>query len=231
MNAGTTNHEFLKTNLEWLSKATNWAKFSATASLGVIHKVSSVTQSGFFGMLLAKNLLLSDFFSFFFSVAQGHLSQSMNVLQPYLPQQGVTSTAGYQEGGALYGLGLIHANHGKDIIGYLSENLKATQNEIIQHGACLGLGVAAMATDSDGACFDRLLICFLLCGEWGTKMASGFFFRLPWVLTFALLLGTRCFSRVRGSQGNSFHGQCRCRRGGGSLDGSSEAWNAFGQSD
>lgn len=25
-------------NLEWISKATNWSKFSAVASLGVIHK-------------------------------------------------------------------------------------------------------------------------------------------------------------------------------------------------
>jgi hypothetical protein len=25
--------------LEWLARATNWAKFTATASLGVIHKV------------------------------------------------------------------------------------------------------------------------------------------------------------------------------------------------
>lgn len=27
-------------NLEWLARATNWAKFTATASLGVIHKVN-----------------------------------------------------------------------------------------------------------------------------------------------------------------------------------------------
>lgn len=27
-------------NLEWLARATNWAKFTATASLGVIHKVT-----------------------------------------------------------------------------------------------------------------------------------------------------------------------------------------------
>lgn len=28
-----------RNNLEWLGRATNWAKFTATASLGVIHKV------------------------------------------------------------------------------------------------------------------------------------------------------------------------------------------------
>jgi len=30
-------------NLEWLARATNWAKFTATASLGAIHKVRLMT--------------------------------------------------------------------------------------------------------------------------------------------------------------------------------------------
>lgn len=38
MHAGTTGDEFLRSNLEWLGSATNWAKFGATASLGVIHR-------------------------------------------------------------------------------------------------------------------------------------------------------------------------------------------------
>lgn len=38
MHAGTTSDLFLRENFEWLGKATNWAKFSATAVLGVIHK-------------------------------------------------------------------------------------------------------------------------------------------------------------------------------------------------
>lgn len=37
MHKGTTVDTFLRNNLEWLSRATNWAKFSATAGLGVIH--------------------------------------------------------------------------------------------------------------------------------------------------------------------------------------------------
>lgn len=39
MHAGTTSDEFLRQNLDWLSRATNWTKFTATAALGVIHKV------------------------------------------------------------------------------------------------------------------------------------------------------------------------------------------------
>ena len=64
---------FLRNNLEWLSRAANWAKFSATAALGVIHR--------------------------------GHLSQALQLLRPYLPQQGAGAGASspYSEGGALYG--------------------------------------------------------------------------------------------------------------------------------
>ncbi|KAI8924392.1 armadillo-type protein [Entophlyctis helioformis] len=116
MNAGTTSDEFLRQSLEWLSRATNWTKFSATAALGVIHK--------------------------------GQIAQSMALLAPYLPREGVSGSP-YSEGGALFALGLINANHGADVLPYLSKALKASQNEVIQHGAALGLGVAGMATGND----------------------------------------------------------------------------------
>ncbi|KAJ3693473.1 hypothetical protein LUZ60_008953 [Juncus effusus] len=115
MHAGTTVDTFLRENLEWLSRATNWAKFSATAGLGVIHR--------------------------------GHLRQGRSLMAPYLPQSGaVGGGSPYSEGGALYALGLIHANHGEDIKGFLRESLRNTQAEVIQHGACLGLGLAALGT-------------------------------------------------------------------------------------
>ncbi|KAI8338087.1 armadillo-type protein [Chlamydoabsidia padenii] len=117
MHAGTTSDEFLRQNLEWLSRATNWTKFSATAALGVIHK--------------------------------GQLSQSMNLLAPYLPQEGAQGGSEYSEGGSLYALGLINANHGQDVLNFLKKALKDTDKEVIQHGAGLGLGVAGMATDSE----------------------------------------------------------------------------------
>lgn len=117
MHAGTTRDTFLRENLEWLARATNWAKFSATAGLGVIHK--------------------------------GHLKEGLSLLGPYLPQPGAVTSA-YSEGGALYALGIIHSNHGEDITKYLVNALRnAGANETVQHGACLGLGVAAMATGND----------------------------------------------------------------------------------
>jgi len=122
MNAGTTQDTFLRDNLEWLGKATNWAKFTAVASMGVVHK--------------------------------GHVHESMNLLQPYLPQGGQQASP-YSASGALYALGLIHANKGGSgdsvTIKYLSDALRNSgTDEIVQHGACLGIGLAAMATGDSG---------------------------------------------------------------------------------
>eukprot|EP01137_Pigoraptor_chileana_P000786 Opistho-2@37491 len=117
MHAGTTVDTFLRDNLEWLGRAINWAKFSATASLGVIHK--------------------------------GHVKDGMNVLAPYLPSGSGSPGSPYAEGGGLYALGLIHANHGDEVSKYLLTQLRNASTEIVQHGACLGLGVAAMASGSE----------------------------------------------------------------------------------
>ncbi|XP_034697826.1 26S proteasome non-ATPase regulatory subunit 1 homolog A-like [Vitis riparia] len=115
MHAGTTVDTFLRENLDWLSRATNWAKFSATAGLGVIHR--------------------------------GHLQQGRSLMAPYLPQSGAGGGGSpYSEGGALYALGLIHANHGEGIKQFLRDSLRSTNVEVIQHGACLGLGLAALGT-------------------------------------------------------------------------------------
>lgn len=118
MHYGTTSDTFLRENLEWLGRAVNWAKFTATASLGVIH--------------------------------HGHEKDALHLLAPYLPKipASADTTAGYTEGGALYALGLIYANHGLSIIDYLLNHLKENHyNEAIRHGACLGLGLAAMGTN------------------------------------------------------------------------------------
>lgn len=137
MNAGTTHDKFFRDNLEWLGKAVNWSKFTATAALGVIHR--------------------------------GNLSQSRKLLEPYLPKQnGVSSGSIYSQGGALYAYGLIHANHGADALEYLQTTFCNSEEEVIQHGGALGVGIAGMAT-GDEAIFDNLKeVLFTdsaLCGE------------------------------------------------------------------
>lgn len=115
MNQGTTNDKFFRDNLDWLGKAVNWSKFTATAALGVIHR--------------------------------GNLAQSRKLLEPYLPRQGGLSGGSiFSQGGALYAYGLIHANHGADALEYLKEQLNSAEEEVVQHGGALGLGIAGMAT-------------------------------------------------------------------------------------
>lgn len=38
MNAYTTNDSFLKDNMPWVAQVTNWNRFQATATLGMIHQ-------------------------------------------------------------------------------------------------------------------------------------------------------------------------------------------------
>jgi 26S proteasome regulatory subunit N2 len=130
MHAGTTVDTFLRENLDWLSRATNWARFSATAGMGVIH--------------------------------HGQLSEGRTLMGPFLPREGASGGGArpspYTEGGALYALGLIHANHGENILPFLLESGRSSNNEVIQHGACLGLGLAALGTGNEEVYTDMFRI-------------------------------------------------------------------------
>merc|ERR1712227_1173371 len=113
-------------NLDWLSRATNWAKMSATATLGVIHR--------------------------------GHEKDSLSLMQSYLPKDSTATSSGYAEGGGLFALGLIHANHGGEITEYLLGQLKDATCEKVKHGGCLGLGLAAMGTHRADV-YEQLKFC------------------------------------------------------------------------
>lgn len=121
MHAGTTNDKFFRDNLEWLGKAVNWSKFTATAALGVIHR--------------------------------GNLGQGQKLLDPYLPKDQVAGTntgSAYSQGGSLYALGLIYANHETFALDLIRNHFKRATEEVVQHGGALGLGVAGMATGDEG---------------------------------------------------------------------------------
>lgn len=52
-------------------------------------------------------------------------------MSAYLPKDTANSFP-YSDGGGLYALGLIHANHGDSIIEYLFTQLKAASSEVIK---------------------------------------------------------------------------------------------------
>lgn len=122
MHAGTTHDKFFRENLEWLGKAVNWSKFTATAALGVIHR-GNLTQ----GQKLLAPYLPKD------------------------TPSGVPNTGSvYSQGGSLYAFGLIYANHEGWAVDLIREHFKKATEEVVQHGGALGLGVAGMATGDEG---------------------------------------------------------------------------------
>ncbi len=76
---------------------------------------------------------------------KGHEEEALTIMSPFLPKD-LKKNSLYSDGGGLYALGLIHANHDGEIIDYLFNQLKAATIEPVKHGACLGLGYAAMGT-------------------------------------------------------------------------------------
>ncbi|KAL9625002.1 MAG: hypothetical protein Q9160_000731 [Pyrenula sp. 1 TL-2023] len=122
MHAGTTHDKFFRDNLEWLGKAINWSKFTATAALGVIHR-GNLTQ----GQKLLAPYLPKD------------------------APAGVPNTGSpYSQGGSLYAFGLIYANHEGWAVDLIRDHFKKATDEVVSHGGALGLGVAGMATGDEG---------------------------------------------------------------------------------
>lgn len=120
-NCGTTSDTFLRENLDWLGRASNWAKFSTTAALGLIHRGSYIN--------------------------------GVRVVRPYLP--GGSAPSKYSEGGALFALGLIYTGRKEGAEKELRKGLSDANDPIVQHGAALGLGVAALGT-GDEDIYDEL---------------------------------------------------------------------------
>ena len=148
MYCGTTLDGFLVDNLEWLGRATNWAKFTATASIGAIHK--------------------------------GHSEEAMNILEPYLPDDNNVGPIPFQEAGSLYALGLVHSSSSVSARAPAVEYLRAalqkySSNEIMVHGASLGLGLAGIGLRDESiydALFDCVTGCDAVAGE-GAAVAIG----------------------------------------------------------
>lgn len=122
MHAGTTHDKFFRDNLEWLGKAVNWSKFTATAALGVIHR-GNLTQ----GQKLLAPYLPKD-----------------------NPSGAPNTGSVYSQGGSLYAFGLIYANHEGWAVDLIRDHFKKATEEVVQHGGALGLGVAGMGTGDEG---------------------------------------------------------------------------------
>ena len=61
-------------------------------------------------------------------IHRGHEKEALTLMQAYLPKE--SNSPGYAESGSLYALGLIHANHGANIIEYLLSQTKDATSDV-----------------------------------------------------------------------------------------------------
>lgn len=163
LHAGTTDDSFFRSNLEWLGKATNWSKFSATAALGVIHKGnlsqgrkilqpylpgSSGSHYTKGGSLYALGLIFA-----------GHGRETIDYLRNHVVENG--SSAGTDEidvilHGASLGTGVAGMGSGNEEI---YEELKVvlySDSAVSGEAAALGMGLIMLGSGNEGAQNDML---------------------------------------------------------------------------
>jgi 26S proteasome regulatory subunit N2 len=106
MNAYTTNDSFVRDNLSWAAQATNWNRFNATATLGMIHM----------GNKKEAMTVLNPYFT-----GQGIDAGAGGATSPF-------STAG-----AYYAYGLINANqYSQEVVNYFMDGFRNSgQNEAV----------------------------------------------------------------------------------------------------
>ncbi|CUA76623.1 26S proteasome regulatory subunit rpn2 [Schizosaccharomyces pombe 972h-] [Rhizoctonia solani] len=130
MHAGTTSDVFLRNNLDWLGRASNWSKFSATGAFGVIHKGNVAQAMELLGPYLP-------------GATSGAGSS------PY-SEGGALFALGIVHAGRGSEVESFLREKVKQAAG----------GEVVQHGAALGLGIAGMASRSEEAYNDLKEVLF-----------------------------------------------------------------------
>ncbi|KAF7494308.1 26S proteasome non-ATPase regulatory subunit 1 [Sarcoptes scabiei] len=158
MHCGTTSDQFLRDNLDWLSRAVNWAKFSATASLGVIHKRHEKEALHLMSSYLPKdNGPGSGYTEGGGLMALGliHANHGGAIIEYLLNQlKGATNEA-VKHGGCL-GLGLAAmGTHRNDVYEQLKYNLYQ-DNAVIGEAAGIAMGLVMLGSKSQFAIQDMI---------------------------------------------------------------------------
>lgn len=159
MNSGTTNDSFFRDNLEWLGKAVNWSKFTATAALGVIHR-GNITQ----GQKLLEPYLPKETNVAGSSYSQGgslyalgliYSNHGTHVLDYLLQQFQKASEEVVQHGGAL-GLGVAGMATGREDLYDALKNVLYTDSAINGEAVGLSMGLVMLGTGNIKALEDMI---------------------------------------------------------------------------
>jgi 26S proteasome regulatory subunit N2 len=159
MNAGTSNDTFIRENLEWLGKAVNWSKFTATAALGAIHR-GNITQ----GQKLLEPYLPKEAVSSNSHYEQGgslyalgliYSNHGTHVLDYLLKQFTDATEEVVQHGGAL-GLGVAGMATGSDQIFDAFKDVLYTDSAINGEAVGLSMGLVMLGTGNIKALEDMI---------------------------------------------------------------------------
>ncbi|CAI6335943.1 unnamed protein product [Periconia digitata] len=159
MNAGTTNDTFFRENLDWLGKAVNWSKFTATAALGAIHR-GNITQ----GKKLLEPYLPKDAVTSGSHYEQGgslyalgliYSNTGTHVLDYLLKQFKDASEEVIQHGGAL-GLGVAGMATGSEEILEAFKTVLYTDSAVNGEAVGLSMGLVMLGTGNIQALEDMI---------------------------------------------------------------------------
>lgn len=116
MHAGTTNDDFVRKNLEWLSMASNWTKYTAVSALGQIYRGHCEQSLSLLSQYLPKDGVVGSEYS----------------------EGGALFALGLTHAG--------HPNYQSIMDVLLKSITAPGEDEVRKHGGCFGIGAAGFAT-------------------------------------------------------------------------------------
>ncbi|KAF2476500.1 26S proteasome regulatory subunit rpn2 [Lindgomyces ingoldianus] len=159
MNAGTTNDTFFRENLEWLGKAVNWSKFTATAALGVIHRGNITQGQKLLEPYLPKEGLTSNSHyeqgGSLFALGMIYTNHGTHVLEFLVKQFKDATEEVIQHGGAL-GLGVAGMATGSEDIFEAFKQVLYTDSAINGEAVGLSMGLVMLGTGNIKALEDMI---------------------------------------------------------------------------
>ena len=149
--AGTTVDTFLRENLDWLSKAVNWAKFSATAGLGVIHKGHIKQSRALMAPYLPRNGVAGSSYSEgggLYALGLIHSGHGEGI-RTYLLDSLRNTTNETTQHGACLGLGLVTMGTNDEAVYEALREVLYTDNAVAGEAAGIALGLLMVGQASE----------------------------------------------------------------------------------
>ena len=149
--AGTTNDEFLRKNLDFLSHASNWSKFSATVSLGSIHKGQLERSRDLLSAYLPKPGVSGSVYSeggALMALGMIHANHGDAIL-PYLLEQLASSQSEVIQHGSCLGLGVSGMASKNEAVLEVIKGILYADNAIAGESAGVSIGLIMLGSGDE----------------------------------------------------------------------------------